>query len=115
MSDNEGERETIAKLEYTIDSKGDIYIDIAISDYSNDTIKKFGTLLASIPTTNFEIQTLSMAKEAFLKDNHVKEFDLLIEEILNKKTLFLIKQEANLADRSEDEHEPLIKPTDLII
>jgi len=65
---NDEEHKTLAKLEYSIDEDGEIYIDILIEDYSDETLIQFARLLSSIPTSKFQLQTLGIAQEAFSKD-----------------------------------------------
>ena len=113
MSD---ERKTVAKLEYAVDQSGEIYIDIAIDDYSEQTIKNFGLLLASIPTPTFEIQTLRLVQEAFTKDEKLEELKLLISEVVTKKASFTTNEieEVEADTKHNGDDDPLIQPTDLI-
>lgn len=113
MSD---ERKTLAKLEYAIDQSGEIYIDIAIDDYSEETVKNFGLLLASIPTPSFEIQTLKLVQEAFTQEEKLEELKFLISEVLAKKASFGldITEEIETDSEKGGENDPLIQPTDLI-
>ena len=106
----DGERKTLAKLEYSVDVSGEIYIDIAIEDYSEKTIDKFALLIASVQTTNFQLQTLAVAQEAFTRDGKNNELERLISEILRTQ-----KFQSSYNEESEDDRDkPLISPTDLI-
>ena len=122
MSD---ERKTLAKLEYSIDANDEIYIDISLDDYSEQTIKRLSTLLASISTMSFQIQTVQVAQEAFTKEGRGDELELLVTEMLRKQELFEAIEEKtllNLDDDDDDDEEdeeickdnPLIQPTDLM-
>lgn len=109
MSDDN--RKTLAKLEYSIDADGEIYIDILIDDYSSETITQFGVLLASISSASFQIQTLNVAQEAFSRDGRVDELKLLLREIIKRQASIKLLEEDSDADNADD---PLIKPTDLM-
>lgn len=106
---NEQQRKTLAKLEYSVDASGEIYIDIAIEDYQENTIDKFALLLASIPIPSFQLQTLEVAQEAFSRDGRTKELERLVTEILKTQKLVSRYEESE-----DDRDEPLISPTDLI-
>lgn len=113
----EDERNTLASLQYSIDESGEIYIDITLEDYSEEIIKKFGTLLASVSTTSFQVQTLKVAQDAFMSDDKQKELFLLIQEVLAKQKLFNSLEESTEQDtsgESREHNDPLIKPTDLM-
>lgn len=109
---NHDERKILAKLEYSIDLSGDIYIDILIDDYSETTISQFATLLSSIPTASFQLQTLAIAQEAFSKDGKTEELKLLISEVIKQQGIMNILENEGEADDKKDD--PLIKPSDLM-
>lgn len=109
---NNDDRKTLAKLEYSIDADGEIYIDIVIEDYSTPTINQFAALLASIPTVSFQLQTLGIAQEAFTRDGKIDELKYLIAEIIKKQGVLNLLEESEETDAELDD--PLIKPTDLI-
>lgn len=111
----EDERSTLASLQYTIDANGEIYIDIALEDYSEEIIKKFAVLLASISTASFQVQTLKVAQDAFLADGRQKEMFVLVKEMLEKQKVFnKLDEEKEVEKEENDQDNPLIKPTDLM-
>lgn len=105
------DRKTLAKLEYSIDADGEIYIDILIEDYSTATITQFGVLLASISSSSFQIQTLNVAQEAFSRDGKVDELKFLLREMIKRQAIITLSEEISTDDDIDD---PLIKPTDLM-
>lgn len=111
----EDERSTLASLQYSIDASGEIYIDIALEDYSEEIIKKFAVLLASISTTSFQGQTLKVAQDAFLADDRQKEMFMLVKEMLEKQRVFnKLDEEEKVEKEENNQDDPLIKPTDLM-
>lgn len=111
----EDERNTLASLQYSIDSSGEIYIDIALEDYSEEIIKKFAVLLASISTASFQVQTLKVAQDAFLADGRQKEMFILVKEMLGKQKIFnRLDEEEKVEKEENNQDDPLIKPTDLM-
>ena len=121
----EDEMNTLASLQYRIDASGEIFIDITLDDYSEEIIKKFATLLASITTTSFQVQTLKVAQEAFIEDGRKSELFMLVQEMIQKqKILDQLSEKEQDQDNEEDysnkerkgseDDDPLIKPTDLM-
>ena len=111
----EDERSTLASLQYSIDASGEIYIDIALEDYSEEIIKKFAVLLASISTTSFQVQTLKVAQDAFLADGRQKEMFMLVKEMLEKQRVCnKLDEEEKVEKEENNQDDPLIKPTDLM-
>jgi len=111
----EDERSTLASLQYSIDTSGEIYIDITLEDYSEEIIKKFAVLLASISTTSFQVQTLKVAQDAFLADGRQKEMFMLVKEMLEKQRIFnKLDVEEKVEKEENNQDDPLIKPTDLM-
>lgn len=105
------DRKTLAKLEYSVDADGEIYIDISIEDYSLSTINQFALLLASIATPSFQLQTLAVAQEAFSRDGKNEELKILIGEIIKKQGVLDLLEDS---ETDIDEDDPLIKPSDLM-
>lgn len=113
----EDERSTLASLQYSIDASGEIYIDIGLEDYSEEILKKFAVLLASISTTSFQVQTLKVAQDAFLADGRQKEMFILVQEMLEKQKMLNKLNKEDLVEKEREESnqdDPLIKPTDLM-
>lgn len=108
---NNDDRKILAKLEYLVDANGEIYIDILIDDYSTDTLNQFALLLASISTTSFQLQTLSVTQEAFTRDGKIEELKLLVAEMLKKQVVLHMEEETETDTNVDD---PLIQPSDLI-
>ena len=98
------EKNTIICVSYRVDEDGEYFVDVDINDYEPQTLKQLGTLLASIPSTQFQIQTINIVKDAFLAEGKSKELELLVEA-LEKKA----KEGAK-----ESKNEPCIKPSDML-
>jgi hypothetical protein len=113
---NDEEHKTLAKLEYSIDEDGEIYIDILIEDYSDETLIQFARLLSSIPTSKFQLQTLGIAQEAFSKDGRLEELKILVSEIVKLQGFNKILDYLETKDTTinEEKDNPLIKPSDLM-
>ena len=103
---------------YTVDKDGEFKVDIHISDYDRETIDYLSTLIASIPSAQFQVQTINIVKDAFTKDEKVSELETLIASvILKSETLLESLQKANEANKEDGKggtDEPCIKPSDML-
>ena len=108
----------VVTITYRVDEEGEFYVDALLSDYEAGTIDKLSTLIASIPTMKFQIQTISIIKNAFLEEGMEEELESLLASVLLKSEDFAknientIKQENETKDSGEDE--PCIKPSDML-
>lgn len=100
---------------YTVDKDGEFKVDINISDYDRETIDYLSTLIASIPSAQFQVQTINIVKDAFTKDEKVSELETLIASvILKSETLLESLQKSNKEDDKGGTDEPCIKPSDML-
>lgn len=108
-------REDIIKIIYAATKDGELYIDINMEDYSEETISRLSSLYASIPTDGFQNQVVKIIKEAFQQDGQEELFIKFLAETLLKQEIYSSKDVVNsTGEESEnDREEPLIKPSDL--
>lgn len=100
---------------YAVDGDGEFKVDINISDYDSETIGYLSTLIASIPSAQFQVQTINIVKEAFTKDEKVSELETLIASvILKSETLLEGLKKVNKQDDKGGADEPCIKPSDML-
>ena len=111
--------ETKIVICYSIDKDNGCTVDINIADYERDTINDLAILLASIPSVRFQVQTMSIVKEAFLNDGKRSELESLITSVLEKsENLVAEMHKDNNKDKNEEGkgeiNEPCIKPSDIL-
>ena len=114
---NNGLKADVATVTYRVDEEGEFYVDISLEDYSTDTVRKLGYLIASIPTIRFQIQTMDIVKKAFMKDGKNEELEKLIATVLVRSEKFLDRLEKQCKEEEEEEakgNEPYIKPSDML-
>tara|TARA_Y100001973_G_C5202978_1_gene339230 strand:- start:976 stop:1308 length:333 start_codon:yes stop_codon:yes gene_type:complete len=101
-------------VSYNVDNNGEYTVDIDILDYSTETIDQLATLLASIPSVQFQVQTMNIVKQAFITEERTKELESLIASVLLKSENILesLKKESRKEDKEPDE--PCIKPSDIL-
>ena len=100
---------------YSVGKDNEFTVDINIVDYEQDTLNDLATLLASIPSIQFQIQTMSIVKEAFLNDGKRDELENLIGSVLVKSEDLLVKMsKENNEEEKGGPNEPCIKPSDML-
>lgn len=103
---------------YSVDDSGEIVIDVGMDDYSPETLEKFSLLMASIPTTTFQVQSMQVLQTAFENDGKDDEFSQFVKSVIVKSTIFgeSGKHERGRGEGSKKRKsgdDPVIKPTDL--
>ena len=112
---NKQNKEDRVVICYTVDKDGEFKVDINISDYDRETIDYLATLIASIPSHQFQLQTINIVKDAFTKDEKVSELETLIASvILKSETLLESLQKSNKEDNKGGTDRPCIKPSDML-
>tara|TARA_R100000908_G_C3631851_1_gene72312 strand:+ start:174 stop:527 length:354 start_codon:yes stop_codon:yes gene_type:complete len=115
------EEKDIVIITYRIDSEGEFFVDAILADYEPVTLERLSSLLASIPTVGFQVQTMAIIKNAFLEEGKDKELETLLSSVLLKSENFAKALEEKAKKLSEDkedgedeEDEPCIKPSDML-
>ena len=109
------EKNTIICVSYRVDEDGEYFVDVDINDYEPQTLKQLGTLLASIPSTQFQIQTINIVKDAFLAEGKSKELETLIADVIVRSELLVEALEKKAKEGAkESKNEPCIKPSDML-
>jgi hypothetical protein len=110
-------KQPLAKITYAIDEEGDVIIDVSLDDYSENTLNKLSTLIASIPEPVFQIQMMNIIKDAFVAEGKDELFITLMTSILEKQQLFADSIQSAPEEKKgevKDKDSPLIQPTDLL-
>jgi hypothetical protein len=101
-----------------VDEDGEIVIDVGMDDYSPETMEKFALLIASIPTTAFQVQSMQILQTNFERDSKLDEFSTFVKSVILKSTIledggqYIQGEEEGLTKRKSGDT-PVIKPTDL--
>ena len=113
---NKEEEEQIvgeSSLTYYIKEDGEIFCDISLIDYTDETIKNFARLLVGISSLRFQVQTIEMVQNGFMEADRATEYEQLLRQVV------LLTQEdttnmEQFTKRQKSEEEPCIKPSDMI-
>lgn len=122
MSEEKEQSDDVVTIMYRVDKDGEFFVDALLTNYEPKTIEDLSTLLASIPSMKFQIQTVNIIKNAFLEEGREKELEALLSSVLLKSEQFAktlenrMKEEGNDKGTNEDSEkdEPCIKPTEML-
>lgn len=99
-------------LTYYVKDGGEVFIDVNLRDYSEQTINNFAKVLAGISSLRFQLQTIDMVKTGFVDSGKLEEFQNLLTQIVLVSRQDIESMEGvNNKDKGED---PCIKPSDMI-
>ena len=107
-----------SSLTYYITDDDEIFCDVNLVDYSDESLKSFAKILVGISSFSFQVQTIEMVQNGFLESDKTDEYDKLLHYIIlmsqqDQKALDKEKLD-NLAQRQKSEEEPCIKPSDML-
>ena len=120
MFDND--RQIDSTVLFTMSKSGELFIDIDIEDYSDDSIKNFAKLVSSLGTLQLQLETAQIASSGII-ESIPEQLDLFISEITRRTTKRIEREERLAILESQDSEEedqdgkddkPCIKPSDLL-
>jgi len=96
---------------YACNEDGEIFVDVDIKDYNEQTINNFARILCGISSFNFHIETLNIIKNGFIENDRIDLFQNLLNEILkiSKEEVFAYQDKLG-----KENEEPCIKPSDML-
>ena len=106
-----------SSLTYYMQEDGEIFCDINLIDYSDETLKRFAQLLVGISSLRFQVQTIEMVQNGFLEADKLPEYEKLLHHIVMMSQQDKLDLEANtdtLTQRQKSEEDPCIKPSDML-
>ena len=105
--------EAQSSLTYYVKEDGEIFVDVNLIDYSEETLTNFSKILAGISSLRFQLQTIDMVKHGFMESGKVEEFKELLTRIvlISKQD---IQSMEDFTKRQLGGEEPCIKPSDML-
>ena len=101
-------------------SDGDLFIDIDIEDYKDESIKSFAKLVSSLGTVQLQLETAQIASSG-ISEAMPEKLELFISEITRRATKALEASEIDdeideeIEDKPDGEDDkPCIRPSDLL-
>jgi len=105
--------EIFSQIVFSMKSDGELYIDINIDDYSDDSIKDFAKLVSALGTLQLQLETVQIASSGII-ETIPEKIDLFLTEITRIASKKLNKEDPDPPTVDGEKDEPCIKPSDLI-
>lgn len=101
-----------SSISYSCNKDGEIFVDVDIKDYDEQTISNFAKILCGVSSFKFHLETLNIIKNGFTENGRDDLFSILLEEILriSKDEIYSYNE---TGDKKENE-EPCINPSDML-
>ncbi len=119
--EQEDEEKATASVTYYIkEDSTDVFLDIFISDYEQETLKKMAKILSGLSTLRLSVETMSMVKDSLVEAGAEEIFVDLVRYTM-KYTEKETDSLKNITDKikeatqeKEQEDQPWIKPSEII-
>lgn len=98
---------------YVKESKDDIFLDLHISNYEEETLEKFGKILAGLASIKMQLETINMLKECF-EDDEVEVFEKIIAHVLTETQKDAEQLEKMNKEIKKGDDQPWIKPSEIV-
>lgn len=107
-----------SSLTYYITDGDEIFFDVNLVDYSDESLKSFAKILVGISSFRFQVQTIEMVQDGFLEADKTDEYEKLLHYIIltSQRDQRNLDKDAvdNLDRRQKSEEDPCIKPSDML-
>ena len=115
------EEEPVASVTYYIrQDSPDIFLDIFIADYEDETLQKMAKILSGLSSLRLSVETMSMVKDSLVDAGAQEVFLNLVKHTMeytknDTDSLKQLSDKIKEATKEKDkEDEPWIKPSDII-
>ena len=98
----------IAAVTYSIDNTGEMFIDVNMEDFDDNSIEALAVVLSMVSTIKCQLMTMDMIKHSFAKEGKVQEYLKLVTAVIDNTADLLAET------RNENSEEPYIKPSDMM-
>lgn len=117
------QEEVIASVTYYVKrTSEDVYLDIFINDYEDETVGKMAKILSGLSTLRLSVETMAMIKESLAETEDDEVFVQLVRSVMEQteneseilqKLTDRMKAKATI-EKKEKEDQPWIKPSEII-
>ena len=119
----EEKEEVIASVTYYVKrTSEDVYLDIFINDYEDETVSKMAKILSGLSTLRLSVETMAMIKESLAETEDDEVFVQLVRSVMEQteneseilqKLTERMKAKTTI-EKKEKEDQPWIKPSEII-
>lgn len=98
---------------YVRESKDDIFLDLHISNYEDETLEKFAKILAGLASIKMQLETINMLKGCF-EDDEVEVFEKIIGHVITETQKDAEQLEKINKENKKGDDQPWIKPSEIV-
>jgi hypothetical protein len=106
----QNETPVVASITYSIDNTGEMFVDVNMEDFNDQSINGLSTIISMISTVKCTLITLEMIKNAFAEEGKFEEYLDLITQVTLKNEVAAVSDKNNESNKEE----PYIKPSDML-
>ena len=111
MLEHEDEAEVHSTLTFYTQEDGSIYLDVNLSDYTNDIIDGFANMVSTIFCESFQLQAIEIVREGLVKEGKTEELKRFIIKVAENT---IAEKISNMNQLQKSEDDPCIKPSEML-
>jgi hypothetical protein len=107
-----------SSITYCVKLDGQIYMDVHLADYEEQTLDNFAKIIAGLSSLRFQMQTIEMIKDSLIEADEIGVFNKIVEKMViatldDKKHLENLMKDTH-QDIDSREEKPWIKPSQVM-
>ena len=110
MPEDKQEQDVHSTLTFYTQEDGSIYLDVSLSDYTDEIIDSFANMVSSIFCESFQLQAIEIVKEGLQKEGKAEELKRFIIKVAENK----IAEKITNMNLHKSEDDPCIKPSEML-
>tara|TARA_B100000497_G_scaffold30621_1_gene35847 strand:- start:120 stop:452 length:333 start_codon:yes stop_codon:yes gene_type:complete len=110
MPEDEQEQDVNSTLTFYTQKDGSIYLDVSLSDYTDEIIDNFADMVSSIFCESFQLQAIEIVKEGLQQEGKAEELKRFIIKIAENT----IVEKITSMNLQKSEDDPCIKPSEML-
>ena len=107
-----------SSITYCVKLDGQIYMDVHLADYEEQTLDNFAKVIAGLSSLRFQMQTIEMIKDSLVEVDEIDVFNTIVEKMVVATQDDQKHLENVMKDRDQNmdsgEEQPWIKPSQVM-
>ena len=112
------EEDVKSSVTYYVKSDGQIYMDMNLADYEEQTLDNFAKVIAGLSSLRFQMQTIDMIKDSLMEADELDIFNKILDKMVLATQSDQEQLEKMMKDLNQDidnkEEQAWIKPSEVM-
>ena len=112
------EEDVKSSVTYYVKSDGQIYMDMNLADYEEQTLDNFAKVISGLSSLRFQMQTIEMIKDSFIEADELDIFNKILDKMVLATQSDQEQLEKMMKDLNQDidnkEEQAWIKPSEVM-